>query len=225
MPEVTLTDLLWSAPRPPRRGPRPRIELAGIVAAAISVADAEGIEAASMQRVADEIHVTKMALYRHVPGRAELVALMVEAALAPPPTLPDGWRAGLRAWADAMRVAATRHRWLAAATAGGRLIGPTEAGWMEAGLGALSALSLTSAERLDTLALVSSHVRGMVQQESAPHPELTIATLLLDALGARAEEFPRTAGAFADATSGRATDNAYEYGLERILDGIERFAA
>ncbi|WP_395726816.1 TetR/AcrR family transcriptional regulator C-terminal domain-containing protein [Nakamurella sp.] len=224
MPEPTLADLLWSAPRAPRRGPRPRIELAGIVAAAVTVADADGMEAASMQRVAEALGVTKMALYRHVPGRAELVALMVEAAFAPPPTLPAGWRDGLRAWADAMRVAATRHPWLAVATAGGRLIGPIEAGWIEAGLGALEGLSLTPAGRLDTLALVSFHVRGIVAQESTPHPELTIGTLLLDALGRRANEYPLTAGAFADATAGRATDNAYEFGLERILDGLERFA-
>ncbi len=219
MTGTTLADLLWSAPRRPRRGPRPRVDLAGIVAAAVLVADEDGLDAASMQHVADAVRVTKMALYRYVPGRAELVALMIESALDPAPDLTGDWRTRLRAWADAMRAALTRHRWVAAAAVGGRLIGPTEARWLEVGLAALDGLGLPAAQRLDTLALISSHVRGMVQQQTTAHPELTIGTLLTDALRQRTE-FPLTTAALTEAMGTGDTDDAYRFGLDRILDGI-----
>lgn len=221
MPGTTLAELLWSAPRVPRRGPRPRVDVAGIVAAAVRIADADGLDAASMQRVADELTVTKMALYRYVPGRDELVALMIEAALAPPPELAGDWRARLRGWSDAMHTAARRHRWLAAAAVGGRLIGPVEAGWMEAGLAGLDGLPLTAAERLDTMALLAAHVRGVVHQEVTAHPEAAMGTLLLAALSRRPDDFPLTTGAFAEAAAAGGTDDAYRFGLERIVAGVE----
>jgi len=221
MPELTLAELLWSQPRVQRRGPRPRVELTAIVAAAVRIADAEGLDAASMQRVADALGVTKMALYRHVPGRGELVALMIEAAVGSAPVPAGDWRARLRCWADAMREGLTRHRWLAQATVGGRLLGPAELSWFEAGLAALDGLPLSAAQRLDTLALVSSHVRGMVQQQIAAHPERTIATLLAGALERRADEFPLAAVAFAQTAASGGTDNAYEFGLGCIIAGVD----
>lgn len=221
MTGTTLAELLWSAPRLSRRGPRPRVDMAGIVGTAVRIADADGLDAASMQRVADELAVTKMALYRYVPGRDELVALMIEAALAPPPEPAGDWRARLRGWSDAMHAAARRHPWLAGAAVGGRLIGPVEAGWMEAGLAVLDGLPLTAAERLDTLALLAAHVRGVVAQEVTAHPEATMGTLLLDALRRRTDDFPLTAAAFAAAAAAGGTDDAYRFGLDRIVAGIE----
>lgn len=221
MSGMTLAELLWSAPRLSRRGPRPRVDLAGIVAAAVQIADADGLAATSMQRVADELAVTKMALYRYVPGWDELVALMIEAALAPPPELTGDWRDRLRGWSDAMHALARDHRWLAGAAVGGRLIGPVEAGWMETGLAALDGLPMSSAERLDTLALLAGHVRGVVAQEVTAHPEATTGTLLLAALHRRPDDYPLTAGAFASAMAGGGTDDAYRFGLDRIVAGIE----
>ena len=67
-------DFFW-APRPrPTRGPKPALTLGQIADAAIAVADAEGLAAVSMQRVAADLGYTKMSLYRYLPGKAELVA-------------------------------------------------------------------------------------------------------------------------------------------------------
>ncbi|WP_233220248.1 TetR/AcrR family transcriptional regulator, partial [Micromonospora sp. RP3T] len=83
-----LFELLWGAPVGPRRGPRPTLSPAVVARAGIAVADADGLDGLTMQRVAESLAVTKMALYRYVPGRAELVALMLDAALGEPPPAP-----------------------------------------------------------------------------------------------------------------------------------------
>src|SRR3984957_4776793 len=84
----TALDLLWGTRDRPRRGPRPSLSLDRIVAAAISLADEEGLANLSMQRLAERLGCAKMALYRYVPGKSELVALMVDAALGDPPEPP-----------------------------------------------------------------------------------------------------------------------------------------
>ncbi|MFG2106838.1 TetR family transcriptional regulator [Micromonospora chersina] len=78
------------------------------------MADADGLEGLTMQRVAESLDVTKMALYRYVPGRAELVALMLEAAVGEPPAPPPGadWRGrldGVEALVATRAAAGPRH--------------------------------------------------------------------------------------------------------------------
>src|SRR5580692_12477089 len=115
MAAPTALDLLWGTRERPRRGPRPSMSLDRIVTEAISLADAEGLASLSMQRLAERLGCAKMALYRYVPGKAELEALMLDAALgaAPEPAATDPasgddeddderWRAQLRAWAMTM---------------------------------------------------------------------------------------------------------------------------
>src|ERR1700734_2379649 len=88
MAAPTALDLLWGIPDRPRRGPRPSLSLARIVTEAISLADAEGLSNLSMQRLGGRLGGGEMGLYRYVPGKSELVALMVAAALGDPPEPP-----------------------------------------------------------------------------------------------------------------------------------------
>src|SRR6202041_553797 len=88
MAAPTALDLLWGASDRPRRGPRPSLSLERIVTEAISLADAEGLAGLSMQHLAERLGCAKMALYRYVPGKSELVALMVDTALGDPPEPP-----------------------------------------------------------------------------------------------------------------------------------------
>ena len=93
-------DFLWGEPARPTRGPKPSMSLTRIADAAIAIADAEGLAAVSMQRVAADLGFTKMSLYRYLPGKAELVALMVERALGEPPARTgQDWRDALADWA------------------------------------------------------------------------------------------------------------------------------
>src|ERR1700729_1512024 len=88
MAPPTALDLLWGTRDRPRRGPRPSLSLDRIVAEAIALADEEGLANLSMQHLAERLGCAKMALYRYVPGKSELVALMVDAALGDPPEPP-----------------------------------------------------------------------------------------------------------------------------------------
>jgi AcrR family transcriptional regulator len=86
-----------------------------IVRAAIAVADAEGLTAVSMRRLAIELGVAAMSLYRHVPSKEELVLLMAdhvfgEERLPDPP--PPGWRDQLQALARLQWGLCRRHTWL-----------------------------------------------------------------------------------------------------------------
>src|SRR5215472_17170396 len=109
----------WGVRGRPHKGPKPGLSLERIVAAAVQVADAEGLAAVSMSRVAAELGAAPMSLYRHVSAKDELLTLMLDAAYGPYPAQPQpeagpepGWRAGLSKWAWAMRAATQRHPWV-----------------------------------------------------------------------------------------------------------------
>jgi DNA-binding transcriptional regulator YhcF (GntR family) len=86
-----------------------------IVATAVAIADTEGLAAVTMRRLATELGVAVMSLYRHVPGKDELVVLMADwifaEAVLPDPR-PDGWRAQLEAAARLQWALARRHPWM-----------------------------------------------------------------------------------------------------------------
>src|SRR5580692_1854335 len=105
----------WGVRERPHKGPKPALSLSRIVAAAVRVADTEGLDAVSMGRVAAELGTAPMSLYRHVSAKDELLTLMVDAAWgdSPEPGAPgESWRAGLSRWAWAMRAQARRHPWV-----------------------------------------------------------------------------------------------------------------
>ncbi|MFB6519684.1 TetR/AcrR family transcriptional regulator [Streptomyces sp. NPDC056401] len=88
--------LLSGEQEPPSRGPKPSLTAGQIAEAAIEIADAEGLKAVSLARVAKEFGVTAMALYRYVPGKTELLDLMVDLAIGPRTRSPASPAAGAR---------------------------------------------------------------------------------------------------------------------------------
>src|SRR6516162_2662775 len=78
----------WGVRDRPHKGPRPGLSLERIVAAAVRLADAEGLAAVSMSRVAAELGAAPMSLYRHVTAKDELLTLMLDAAYGPYPAQP-----------------------------------------------------------------------------------------------------------------------------------------
>ncbi|XVU23419.1 TetR/AcrR family transcriptional regulator [Actinoplanes sp. CA-054009] len=205
--------------RPRTRGPKPALTLDQIAGAAIAVADAEGLAAVTMQRVAADLGFTKMSLYRYVPGKTELVAVMLEQAIGAPPPLPPGdWRAALTFWAEALLDRYGPHPWAVEATVGGRPIGPNELGWMESALAVLPA-GLTGAERMDAVASVAGQVRMIAGQAGAGEGELTATIGLV--LREHADRFPALTAAVTDAAVRGGQDQAFHFGLGRLLDGID----
>src|SRR5437588_11584179 len=70
--------LLWGVAESGRRGPKPRHSVEDVVRAAIALADAEGLAALSMRRVAETLQLSPMSLYTYVPSKAELMDLMLD---------------------------------------------------------------------------------------------------------------------------------------------------
>ncbi|HTR95689.1 MAG TPA: TetR/AcrR family transcriptional regulator C-terminal domain-containing protein [Trebonia sp.] len=230
MSAPTALDLLWGTAQRPKRGPKPSLTLERIVAEAIEHADAEGLASVSMQRLAERLGCAKMALYRYVPGKAELEALMLDTALgavpdpaAAAPGAEAPWRAQLRAWAMTMFERMLAHPWAHEVAQGARPVGPNEVGWMESALTALADSGLTGAEGLDTIALLAGHVRSLALQAAAAGDDSTEAALgrqVSQALAAQADRYPRTAAAFTESGPPGDRDNALDFGIDRILDGL-----
>ena len=221
-------ELLWGAPRLRTRGPKPAHSLDDVVEAAVRIADTEGLEAVSMQRVAQELGFTKMAIYRYVPGRPELIALMTDRGLGPPPRrlAGEGWRKGLEAWGLAAYEIFLKHPWGVLTTAGRRVIGPNEAAWTEAGLEALAETGLSGPDRLDVLAVTIGHLRSAAQQVTAARRdgasgEADMETFFLAALKGREQGFPQLIGAIAETAAVAGANNGLSFGLNCIFDGIE----
>ncbi|MFD5511688.1 TetR/AcrR family transcriptional regulator C-terminal domain-containing protein [Streptomyces sp. NPDC127051] len=220
--------LLWGEQEQPSRGPKPSLTPPRIAAAAVALADAEGLEAVSMTKVGAEFGVSAMALYRYVPGKAELVELMVEAVLAERPDVADagpGWRPRLTAWAHRMLAVYEAHPWLLAATAmRRRLMGPNQLGWLDEAHAALERTGLAAAERHQVFLLVVGHVRALAQQSAdfdAEHAR-EFGRLTGELLDRHAARFPALTKAIADgAFAPPPAADPLAFGLDRILDGVQ----
>jgi AcrR family transcriptional regulator len=244
MAAPTVLDLLWGTRQPPRRGPKPSLSLERIVTEAIALADTEGLANLSMQHLAERLGCAKMALYRYVPGKAELVALMIDAGLGDPPQPPaqpaqpaqtgqtavsgeQPWRAVLRLWATTVFERYRLHPWAIEATAGVRPTGPHEMAWLETALAALAGSGLSGAERLDAVVLLNGHVRSLVQVTRAGQEDLEgdIARQVGLAVSAHPGRYPHVLAAFSDPSTPAGRDAALHFGIERILDGLAAFIA
>jgi AcrR family transcriptional regulator len=121
-----------------------------ITGAAVRIADAEGLAALSMARVAAELGNSTMALYRHVASKDQLLALMFDAALEhPPDRLAAGdWRAQLTAWARAVLALIRQHPWWREIPITGPPMGPRNLEWFDRALGALADTGLAEGDKV-----------------------------------------------------------------------------
>ncbi len=230
--------LLWGREEPQRRGPKPSLSLERIAAAAIALADAEGMQAVSMSRVAGQLGFTTMSLYRYVSAKDDLIALMLDVAIGRPDLPEDataGWRARLEHWSLGYLTALRRHPWMTRTPISGPPVTPNQVAWMEAALGALAETALTDAEKLSILLLVNNYVRGVGQlsadlaeadEESRPGQSAVMSQYgqvlaqLIDAEG-----FPTLRGMLASGVFDQPDDEPdveFNFGLRMILDGVAR---
>jgi AcrR family transcriptional regulator len=191
-----------------------------IVAAAVELADSQGLAGLSMAKLAERLGCAPMSLYRHVSNKDELLAFMLDAAPGPPPELPGGWRDGLTAWSRSLRGVYFSHPWILQVTPQGPPADPGQLAWLDRGLSALGDTSLPHAERMQTVMALLNYVRGESQLVIAGAREggrqfVTVVEQLV-----RADRFPALAEAVrAGAFRGEAED-PFEFGLTRILDGV-----
>ncbi|MGP3976898.1 TetR/AcrR family transcriptional regulator [Streptomyces sp. 8N114] len=231
----------WGLKERPGKGPARALDVRRIVAAGIGIADAEGLGALSMSRVASEIGVSTMALYRYISGKDDLLILMEDAAIGTPPQGPaaahEGWRPGMEQWARAYRAVLQRHLWIVRIPINTPPLSPHNVEWMEQALTHLRGTGLDAEEKLGVLITLSGYVRSNVALlADIDEASRTNATewadvekrywRLLTDLTATGD-FPaiRELLASGELSDGAADDTEgtadFEFGLAMILDGVE----
>lgn len=216
-------NVAWGGKPLPSRGPKPTLSTDQIARSAIRLADAEGMAAITMQRVAREVGVTTMALYRYFPGKADLVALMIDSASDSPlqfgkPSLP--WRTRLKRWACCCLAIYRDHPWFLEATSTRpTVMGPNELSWMEAALAMLAEAGLGQKERNRAFLAIIGHVRGHAtfQQIEAGKEWARELTQLLQS---ELNRYPILLDAVRSGAFSQKMDDGFEFGLDCILDGI-----
>ncbi|WP_232331436.1 TetR/AcrR family transcriptional regulator [Agromyces laixinhei] len=232
--------LAWGVAANPQRGPKRELSIERIVDAAVEIADAEGLAAVSMSRVAAALGFTTMSLYRYVTSKDDLILLMQEGAMVPPvpdETIERGWRDGVRAWVLAIRGAYLAHPWLVDIPISGAPITPNSLLLVDWFLREVRDLPLSDGEKMSTLLLLTSYARATGAQER----DLGVAAATADPADVTGANFfealaelvtperfpylsPLLAGGGYVAVPGEApdeTDDDFDFGLARILDGIE----
>jgi DNA-binding transcriptional regulator YhcF (GntR family) len=220
-----------------RRGAPREQELSrdSVIRAAIAVADAEGLGTLSMRRVATDLGVATMSLYRHVASKDELMLLMADAVAAEerfPAPPPPGWRDRLEAVARMMWRVFRRHPWAAEVLSLTRpQATPNVIPLAEWSLRTLNELGLGAEETMYTHLSLFGHVRGMalsLQSEAQAEQETGMTNVeWLESTGENAAALIIDTGrypALAEAIERPFEyhlDAVFEYGLQRLLDGVE----
>jgi DNA-binding transcriptional regulator YhcF (GntR family) len=210
----------------------------GIVRAAIAVADADGMAELSMRRIATELGVATMSLYRHVPGKDDLIVAMIDAVYGetrfPAAELP-GWRAQLELCARVQWAMFRRHPWLAPAMSLTRpQLAPNAMRLTERVLHAFDGTRLGPSERLYVHILLFSFVRGVATalepeaeaiRETGMTNEQWLDTqneALAQVIDAHAMDRFRM---LADMDFDLDLDQLFRFGLGRLMDGLEPFVS
>ncbi|HLR93205.1 MAG TPA: TetR/AcrR family transcriptional regulator [Jiangellaceae bacterium] len=228
-------ELLWGVEPQPRRGPKPRVTGEQVIAAAIAIADAEGIDAVSMRSVAERLGLTAMSLYGYVPSKGVLVDAMLDRILgerAAEPAAGEHWREGLHRLAHDTWNIYRRHPWALHVTMTRRPFGPNILAGLEATLRTVAELGLAPQEMVSVVNTVDDYVHGALAANLETTRAEQDSGLSNDAwlerhgalLGefATFEDYPTLVELWSsDTLTERHID--FEFGLQRVLDGIERY--
>jgi AcrR family transcriptional regulator len=230
--------LLWGRDEGGRRGPKPKANLHDIIAAAIAIADTEGLAAVSTRRVAEAVGISPMSFYTYIPGKAELLDLMLDAAAVDPegkqaPAFnPHAWRDNLTWVARSYRDHFLRHPWLLELYTHRPVLGPNTLLGYEVALSAVDGLGLDEIEMDMCVTLMANYVYGAVRDVARSRRVKELTGLTDDEWWTTIEPFLETIDFSSYPVSSRIgpvvgeeyglgdPDRAFAFGLERILDGI-----
>jgi AcrR family transcriptional regulator len=243
-PLPPVIDLLWGRRERGRRGPRPGLSADAIVDAAVRIADAEGLEAISMARVAAELGFTTMSLYRYVASKDELLQLMFNASALGAESLViegDDWRSRLRNWAVIQRDMLDRHAWITQMPMPAPPLAPNSLHFVERALQAMDGTGLADTEKLRVVGLLSSYTLNEARMANdaaraaaeaaraqsaeasghAPEPPLTFEDLLRELVDE--QTYPHLYRlAWSSPGSGPLSEREeFLAGIDLILDGVQ----
>ncbi|MCO1658567.1 TetR/AcrR family transcriptional regulator [Pseudonocardia humida] len=232
----------------PDAEPRPRVPLTKqrVLRTAVRIADARGITAVTMRNLAQELEVEAMSLYHHVPGKDQLLDGMAEAVVteintavgldatppADPPPPADGWKAVVRGRILAAREVMLNHPWAPGVVGSRSTMTPAAMRYFDALTGQLLSGGLSPDLVHHGLHALGSRALGFTLElfqaadGGAPDPD---AAEMMQQL---AQQFPNVVAVLSAAshdgetTLGWCDDQAeFEFGLDLVLDGLERLAA
>ncbi|MEU6720336.1 TetR/AcrR family transcriptional regulator [Nonomuraea sp. NPDC046802] len=234
---------IWMRPeRYERSGPgrRPGYSREQITRTAVRIADAEGIEAATMRRIASDLGTGAMSLYRYVPRRDDLFDLMIDMAMSEI-ELPEGssgdWRSDLTLLARQMRAAGLRHSWLIALLTSRPALGPNLLRVYEYALGAFDGLGLDIDDITGYVGMLDDYVHSATRREIGWLEETRRTGLdpehwKRDYMGPYVRQvvesgaLPLFSRSVLDSrTAHLAPAERFRHGLERILDAIAALIA
>jgi AcrR family transcriptional regulator len=235
-------DLLWGRRERGHRGPRPGLSIDAIVAAAVRIGDAEGLDAVSMARVANEVGFTTMSLYRYVASKDELLQLMWNASAQAVDDLVldgKGWRARLRAWVLFQRAVIDQHPWITQLPMAAPPLAPNSLTFVERGLATLDETGLSDPDKLRVIGLLSSYTlsearmaydarRAAAQAAADLNPAQRLPSFeellrqLVDERGYPILHRIAWAKGVDDDPAGPDEHAEFLFGIDCILDGVER---
>jgi AcrR family transcriptional regulator len=226
-------EVIWLRPHRPTRGPHPAYSRDDIAAAAVRIADADGLDAVSMRRVAAEIGAGTMSLYRYVPRKDDLLALMIDAVGAEY-ALPDApssdWRADLLMLARQGRALVHRHPWLRRAASMVPSFGPNSLRTVEFFLAALDGSGLDGTTKMELFGLLNGLALSYGDMELAQAETLQRAGITAEQYQAAqvaylqsiaaSGKYPRFASVIAEGGPARDADASFEHIVNRLLDAV-----
>jgi AcrR family transcriptional regulator len=229
---------IWMQPeRQERSGPgrRPGYSREQITRTAVQIADAEGVEVATMRRIASELGTGAMSLYRYVPRRDDLFDLMIDLAMAEvePPDGPSGdWRGDLTLLARQLRATGLRHPWLIALLTSRPTLGPNLLRVHEYALGAFDRLGLDIDDITGLVGMLNDYLHSAIRNEigwleEARRTGLDSERWKRDYMGPYVRQvvesgaFPLFNRSVLDSRTAHLTpEERFRHGLDRILDAI-----
>ncbi|WP_393056326.1 TetR/AcrR family transcriptional regulator C-terminal domain-containing protein [Streptomyces sp. LN549] len=227
-------EVIWARPERAGRGPKPAFSRADIAAAAVRIADAEGLDAVSMRKVAAELGCGTMSLYNYVPRKEDLYELMLDAVSAgydyPEPS--GDWRADLLALAHQARGMMHRHTWVPRLMSPVYGFSPNALRYLEYALSCLDAVDARFGEKMELIAMVNGVVTTYTaneiataersrslpwseEQEQAARTGYLISQIMTG-------KYPRMAAGFAEDPGPIDLDGVFDRALARVLDSFDR---
>jgi AcrR family transcriptional regulator len=159
VPDASVRPSIWELPEHGGRGPKARYSRGAIAAAAVALADAEGLDAVTMRRVAAELGLGTMSLYNYVPTKDHLVQLMIDEVGGEyhfPAGPPRDIREAIVALARQGRDITQRHPWLPGVVLSHPpLMGPAALRYVDYFLGLLNGTGLDTGAKMELLGLVN----------------------------------------------------------------------
>lgn len=230
---AAVPEVIWARPERTGRGPKPAYTRADIAAAAVRIADAEGLDGVSMRRVAAELGCGTMSLYNYVPRKEDLYELMIDAIGAEHEIRePSGdWRADMLRNAMETRGIMHRHTWVPRLMSGVYGFSPNSLRYLEHCLECLEPLDLPYATKTELVALLNGVVTTYTANEiataertrSMPWSEEEENAVRIAYLGSQVATgaYPRLAAAFMEQSGPIDLEGVFRRALERVLDAFD----